>query len=130
MNRVQVVSARLPTSQSRILSEHIMAFMTRGNVEEGLNIDMNDSMSTDEEFGETSPNLPGQQTQDKLTPLKHIYPSGNLLGNRARVLLPDARRPRLNRLSRFSNVVIYPSGSPVLRRVLHARGVYSSVSPR
>ena len=30
MNRVQVVSARLPTSQSKILSEQIMACMTRG----------------------------------------------------------------------------------------------------
>ena len=40
MNRVQVVSARLPSSQSRILSAQIMAFMTRGNVQEDLNVDM------------------------------------------------------------------------------------------
>ena len=87
-------------------------------------------MNTDEEYEQMSSNLPGQQTQDKLTPLKKVYPSGNLLGNRSRVLLPDARRSMQNRLSRFNNIVGYPSGSPVLRRVLQDRGVYSSVSPR
>ena len=49
MNRVQVVSARLSTTQSRILSEQIMAFMTRGNVQEDLNVDMDDTISTDKE---------------------------------------------------------------------------------
>ena len=49
MNRVQVVSARLPTTQSRMLSEQIMACMTRGNVQEDLNVDMDDTVSTDEE---------------------------------------------------------------------------------
>ena len=125
MNRVQVLSSRFPMSQSRKLSENI-AFMPKANGQEDLNIDMN----TDEEYEQTPSNLPGQQTQDKLTPLKKLYPSGNHLGNRSWVLLPDNRRSRHNRLSRFNNIVGHPSGSPVLRRVLHDRGVYSSVSPR
>ena len=125
MNRVQVLSSRIPISQSRKLSDSI-AFMTRGNGQEDLNIDMN----TNEEYEKTSSNLPGQQTQDKLAPLKKLCPSGNLLGNRSRVFLPDARRSRHNRLSRFNNIVGHPSGSPARRRFLHDRGVYSSVSPR
>ncbi len=63
MNRVQMVTAGLPTCQGRRFSESIMAFMTRGNVEE-LSIDMNDTMSTDDGYEETSSKLPGQQTQD------------------------------------------------------------------
>ena len=126
MNRAQVLSSRIPISQSRKLSDS-MAFMTRGNGQEDLNIDMN----TDEEYEQTSSNnLLGQQTQDKLAPLKKLCPRGNLLGSRSRVLLPDARRSRHNRLSRFNNIVGHPSGSPARRRVLHDRGVYSSVSPR
>ena len=57
-----MVTARLPTCQGRSFSESIMAFMTRGNVEE-LSIDMNDTMSTDDGYEETSSNLPGRQTQ-------------------------------------------------------------------
>ena len=125
MNRVQVLSATYTISQSRKFSEN-MAFMTKANGQEDFNIDM----STDEEYEQTSSNLPSQQTQDKLTPLKKLYPSRNLLGNRSRVLLPDARRSRHNRLSRFNNIVGHPSGSPALRRLLHDRGVYSSLSPR
>ena len=49
MNRVQVVSARLPTAQSRSWSEQIMAYMSRENTQEDLNIDLNDTTSTDEE---------------------------------------------------------------------------------
>ena len=49
MNLVQVVSAWLPTTQSRMLSEQIIACMTRGNVQEDLNVDMDDTVSTDEE---------------------------------------------------------------------------------
>ena len=63
MERVQMVTAGLPTCQGRRFSESIMAFMTRGNVEE-LSIDMNDTMSTDDGYEETSSKLPGQQTQD------------------------------------------------------------------
>ena len=49
MNRVQVVSAGLPTAQSRSWSEQIMAYMSRGNTQEDSNIDLNDTTSTDEE---------------------------------------------------------------------------------
>ena len=49
MNLVHIVSARLPTTQSRMFSEQIMACMTRGNVQEDLNVDMDDTVSTDEE---------------------------------------------------------------------------------
>ena len=95
MNQVQVIFGRSPTSPSTKLSEN-MALMTRENGQEDLNIDMN----TKEEYEQTSSNQPGQQqTQLKhylKDYLKHIYPSGNLLGNRSRVLLPDARRSRHN----------------------------------
>ena len=63
VNRVQVVSARLPTSQGRRLSENILAFMTRVN-EQNLNIDMDDTINTAEEYEETSFKKLGQQTED------------------------------------------------------------------
>ena len=53
MNRVQIVSARLPTSQSRRLSKNILAFSKNILVNgQNLNIDMDDTMSTDEEHEE------------------------------------------------------------------------------
>ena len=63
VNRVQIVSARLPTSQSRRLSENILAFMTKVSGQ-NLNIDMDDTMSTAEQYEETSFKKLGQQTED------------------------------------------------------------------
>ena len=63
VNRVHIVSARFPTSQSRRLSENILAFVTKVN-EQNLNIDMDDTMSTAEEYEEMSFKKLGQQTED------------------------------------------------------------------
>ena len=58
MNRVEMVSAGLPTWQARSLSENVMAFMSRGNVEDS-SIDI-----VIDEDGETSSEQPGLQTQN------------------------------------------------------------------
>jgi hypothetical protein len=58
MNRVEMVSVGLPTWQGRSLSENVMAFMSRGNVEDS-SIDI-----VIDEDGETSSEQPGLQTQD------------------------------------------------------------------
>jgi hypothetical protein len=63
MNRIEMVSAGLPTWQGRSLSENVMVFMSRGNVEDS-SIDMDDTMSTDDEYGETSSKQPGLQARD------------------------------------------------------------------
>ena len=53
-----LISAGLPTWQGRSLSENVMAFMSRGNVEDS-SIDI-----VIDEDGETSSEQPGLQTQD------------------------------------------------------------------
>jgi hypothetical protein len=63
MKRVEMVSAGLPTWQGRSLSENVMAFISRENVEDS-SIDMDDTMSTDDEYGETSSKQPGLQARD------------------------------------------------------------------
>ena len=63
VNRVQIVSVRLPTSQSRRLSENILAFLTKVNGQ-NLNIVMDDTISTAEQYEETSFKKLGQQTED------------------------------------------------------------------
>ena len=63
MNCVESVSAGLPTCRGRSFSETIMALMTRGK-EDDLSFDMNDTMSTDDGYEETSSKMPVVQAQD------------------------------------------------------------------
>lgn len=62
MSRVQMASAALPTCpQGQRFGENLMAFITRGDVED-LGIDLDETGSTDDGYGESSFKQPGSQT--------------------------------------------------------------------